>query len=105
MTHDLCAKNNDAPSGCSCHPEDRPPICPREHARTHCWLTYMTVQSVDATRYAGDLAVSLHDKHYADNTQWRLLSGDLIGILTQIDNMTAGLESPKKKRQPEAVEQ
>lgn len=45
----------------------------------------------DAHTYAERLAVSLHSKYYSGNTEWRPLSGDLIGILTQIDNMTAGL--------------
>jgi hypothetical protein len=42
-------------------------------------------------REGEDLAVSLHAKHYAEVTHWRPLAGDLIGLLTQIDNMTTGL--------------
>lgn len=45
----------------------------------------------DATAYAENLASALHSQHYAENTSWRPLSGDLVGLLTQIDNMTAGL--------------
>lgn len=45
-----------------------------------------------ATVYAENLAKALHAKHYAaDVPQWSPLSGDLIGLLTQIDNMTSGL--------------
>lgn len=46
----------------------------------------------EATGYAERLAVALWEKHYkTEADQWRPLSGDLIGILTQIDNMTTGL--------------
>lgn len=44
-----------------------------------------------ATVYAETLATALHAKHYAEITNWRPLSGDLFGLLTQIDNMAAGL--------------
>jgi hypothetical protein len=40
--------------------------------------------------YARNLAVSMHRNHYADVKQWRPLP-DVLGLLTQIDNMTAGL--------------
>jgi hypothetical protein len=42
--------------------------------------------------YAERLATALHEKHYAASApDWKPLHGDLIGLLTQIDNMTAGL--------------
>lgn len=44
----------------------------------------------EATRYAENLAVAL-SRHFPHVPQWKPLSGDLIGLLTQIDNMTAGL--------------
>lgn len=44
-----------------------------------------------AERYAENLAVALHNVYYHENKQWQPLSGDLVGLLTQIDNMTAGL--------------
>lgn len=47
--------------------------------------------TTDAEKYALGLAKALHTKHYADVTQWKPLEGDLIGLLTQIDNMTASL--------------
>lgn len=40
---------------------------------------------------AQQLAKTLHSLHYADNTEWRV-ADDLTGILSQIDNMTAGLK-------------
>jgi hypothetical protein len=43
-----------------------------------------------AAAYAENLAVSLA-RHYPENTVWKPLTGDLIGLLTQIDNATAGL--------------
>ncbi len=44
----------------------------------------------EATRYAENLAVAL-SRHFPHVPQWKPLTGDLIGLLTQIDNMTAGL--------------
>ena len=46
----------------------------------------------EAEGYAERLAVALWERLYKHDTpHWKPLSGDLIGILTQIDNMTAGL--------------
>ncbi len=57
--------------------------------------------TTDAEKYALDLAKALHAKHYADVTQWKPLEGDLIGLLTQIDNMTASLAlAPQVKETP-----
>lgn len=54
-------------------------------------------REAEAERYAERLATVLWEKHWkADSPQWRPLSGDLIGILTQIDNMTAGLVRASK---------
>jgi hypothetical protein len=43
-----------------------------------------------ALKYATSLALILRDKHFPEATQWKPLP-DLIGVLTQIDNMTAAL--------------
>ncbi len=43
-----------------------------------------------ALDYARALAVALHDKHYPQVVQWEPLP-DLLGLLTQIDNMAASL--------------
>jgi len=49
--------------------------------------------------YAERLATSLWEKHWKDDApHWKPLSGDLIGILTQIDNMTVGLVRVDPKR-------
>jgi hypothetical protein len=64
---DDCTSNDAAPVGCSCQHDDRPPICPREHANTHCWLTYLRGRDVmmaealleireEASRLRGDQA-------------------------------------------------
>lgn len=45
----------------------------------------------EATGYAERLLVALEAKHFGDNPNWRPLSGDMIGILTQIDNLTTAL--------------
>lgn len=53
----------------------------------------------DATDYARRLAVSMHQKHYADEApNWKPFD-DLMGLLSQIDNMTTGL-----MRKPEPSE-
>lgn len=49
--------------------------------------------SEQALRYATDLAVYLAKKFYSEVTQWKPL-GNLIGVLTQIDNMVAGIAAP-----------
>jgi hypothetical protein len=48
-----------------------------------------------AMNYATTLAKTLHAKHYPQVTQWKPLP-DLLGVLTQIDNMTAGLVGPNE---------
>ena len=46
-----------------------------------------------AEGYAERLAVSLWEQHYlAEAPDWKPLTGDLLGILTQIDNLTANLK-------------
>lgn len=55
-----------------------------------------------ACRYAESLAVALVKRHWADETHgWKPLSGDLIGLLTQIDNMTSGLTRQPAQGVPE----
>lgn len=50
------------------------------------------VSQKEAATYAENLARALWEKHYKDAVpQWEPLSGDVVGLLTQIDNMTAGL--------------
>ena len=51
----------------------------------------------ESYQYALRLADALRKKHYPDNTDWRPL-GDLLGLLTQIDNMVAGLRTPTDER-------
>lgn len=47
----------------------------------------------DAQSYATTLAVSMHKQHYAETApNWQPLL-DLVGLLTQIDNMYAGLRN------------
>jgi hypothetical protein len=51
-------------------------------------------QEPDAYGYAKRLAVAIWEQHYkATAPQWKPLD-DLMGLLTQIDNMTAGLATP-----------
>ena len=45
--------------------------------------------------YAERLAIALWSKHFKESApEWKPLSGNLIGLLTQIDNMTAALTAP-----------
>ena len=43
-----------------------------------------------ALAYASSLAETLHDKHYSRSVSWKPMP-DLLGLLTQIDNMVAGI--------------
>ena len=45
----------------------------------------------EATGYAERLAIALAGKFYPDVPQWRPITGDLMGLLSQIDNITTGL--------------
>jgi hypothetical protein len=56
-------------------------------------------QEPDAYGYAKRLAVAIWEQHYKDVApQWKPFD-DLMGVLTQIDNMTAGLTA-QNQRQP-----
>ena len=55
-------------------------------------------------RYATDLAIYLAKKFYPDVTQWRPLD-DLVGVLTQIDNMVAGVAVERDALQAKVAEQ
>ena len=57
----------------------------------------------EAERYAEGLAVALAARHYPEVDVWRPLSGDLIGLLTQIDNMTSGLSRTARAERAEAA--
>ena len=46
---------------------------------------------VQCLRYAEQLASSIAKRCYPDVPQFRPLSGDLFGLLMQIDNMTTGM--------------
>ncbi len=50
------------------------------------------IEIAQATKYAETLAIALHKKHYSDVTEWKPLH-DLLGLLTQIDNMVASLQN------------
>jgi hypothetical protein len=57
----------------------------------------------DAYGYAKRLAVAIWEQHYkATAPQWKPLD-DLIGVLTQIDNMTAGLTAPPAAQRQRVV--
>jgi len=53
----------------------------------------------EVTAYAERLAVGLWEKHWRDAAPgWKPLAGDLIGLLTQIDNMTVGLSKDGQQK-------
>jgi antitoxin component HigA of HigAB toxin-antitoxin module len=73
------------------HLYDEPPAAP--------------VQEADAYGHAKRLAEAIWQKHYkATAPQWKPFD-DLIGVLTQIDNMTAGLTAQPAQRKPLTDEQ
>jgi hypothetical protein len=54
-------------------------------------------QEPDAYGYAKRLALAIWEQHYKDVApQWKPLD-DLMGVLTQIDNMTARLTTPPQQ--------
>jgi len=71
------------------------PVCPvcgldRPHGHGQAELVSIIRESKN---YATTLAVSMHRQHYAEAApNWQPLS-DLVGLLTQIDNMYAGLRN------------
>lgn len=71
-----------------CLPDDKPGYTLGAVAKAEWALSNQ--EPDEATRYAESLAVSL-SRHFPDCTEWKPLTGDLIGLLTQIDNMSAGL--------------
>ncbi|MFG1462328.1 hypothetical protein V5F77_05455 [Xanthobacter sp. DSM 24535] len=48
-------------------------------------------REAEALRDAERLAKAIHAKCYPDKTKWAPLSGNLLGLLSQIDNMVSGL--------------
>ena len=65
------------------------------YAEEKVWSTIIAIKEAlaqpDAYGYASRLAVAIWEQHYKDVApQWKPLD-DLMGVLTQIDNMTAGL--------------
>jgi len=56
-------------------------------------LTNAEKELAEARAYAHNLAISIYGQHYLDESpNWRPLP-DLFGLLTQIDNMYAGLRN------------
>lgn len=54
-----------------------------------------------AASYAEHLACAIWERHYKDDApHWKPLSGDVLGLLTQIDNMTAGLSRNQRISAP-----
>ena len=59
----------------------------------------------DAYGYAARLAVAIWEKHYKDTApQWKPLDY-LIGVLTQIDNMTSGLTRQAQQEEPQTIDE
>ena len=68
---------------------------PTEITRLRAELAASEERSVEALDYAARLASHLYEKHWRNEApNWRLLD-DLIGVLTQLDNMTVGLVREK----------
>jgi len=54
-------------------------------------LDSLDVKPIEIESVATKLAESIKNRFYNGNDSWRPLAGDVVGILTQIDNMVAGL--------------
>ena len=50
-------------------------------------MTDTTIEAYEAALY---LAQTLHEQHYSNVPQWKPLD-DTVGVITQIDNMVAGI--------------
>jgi hypothetical protein len=62
----------------------------------------MAAMKSRALNYATRLATLLWEKHWKDDApDWKPLP-DLLGVLTQIDNMTAGLHRAQERRESPA---
>jgi len=48
---------------------------------------------------AESLAITLHDKHFPEITNWEPAS-DITGLLLQIDNMTSGMSVIAQSQEP-----
>jgi len=54
----------------------------------------------ESLEYAQRLATAMWEKHWKENSpDWKPLP-DLLGVLTQIDNMVAGMTRKEKSNQP-----
>ena len=86
----------------------RGPTIEAVHLRTIEWkaadaLAAQSAKLAEAERYAERLAVALAARHYPEADMWRPLSGNLLGLLTQIDNMTSGLSRTARAERAEAA--
>lgn len=64
---------------------------------------YQMAKSGDYYGYAVRLAVAIWEKHYKDTApHWKPLD-DLVGVLTQIDNMTSGLTRLAQQAEPQTT--
>lgn len=53
------------PTGCSCHPGERPEPCQREQAHTHCWLAWSKTRIADLERA---IAAAIDDIDHHDES-------------------------------------
>lgn len=55
-------------------------------------MTEISREEIETTLAQAELlATGLAEKHFPEIPQWRPLSGDLVGLILQIDNMTTAL--------------
>lgn len=62
-------------------------------------VTLRAAEEWNEYMYAKQLAQSIHDRCYPESPQWEPLP-DLMGVLTQIDNMSVGMD---RKEEPKRV--
>lgn len=65
------------------------------------YVAQEVVQGWTPEKYAEQLAISTREKHYPEVPQFEPMSGDIMGLLSQIDNMLTGLvRSPAASPNP-----
>lgn len=60
----------------------------------------LQAENATAVSYATGLARGIQARHYREVTAWKPLT-DIVGLLTQIDNMTSGLVRADFPKEPD----
>lgn len=93
MTDDITQNaGSGRPPGCSCHPDDRPPVCQKEHATTHCKLAYAEAELGEARTLLTDAL------HIIDSPVYRDSAGARPNIHPRADDIRAFLKGDQMQK-------